>query len=470
MVKRVAGIGFTIFAVGYVILNFISIIYENNFIVTSLSVCGLLALFFALMTLERRAIVLPSFLVLCAVAISIFDANTSFFAVFWEGSRAMRSLISMLLVLPIVGWVLNQESYVEDTIILLKDRIKNSKVLYFVNSFLTQLISFFLLFGAIAVVYQIVQSFFSKHDSEAWKRFKATSILRGFALSTIWVISIPSFAYSVEVMNAGLIPALIQGFILSLLGLLLSVFYLHIYEKRNKISISKDISETISEVLGGADRKKNLHRNPLEFLFLFLSLLALTLIVNALVPVGLLTIIPIVVVCWAVVYFLVKKKFRHFIAEGKRYIKVGVSSRTQETSLLFAAGLLIAALNSSGLSVTVMEGIYHWTENIPGLNFLWVLPFIVVFLGFFGIGPLTVMVIIAGIVKSIHLPYPPELIVLTMTLGSAISIMFSPVIIPVIFLSSINGQSPIENSIKQNWKFAIGFYLLVELYIQLMIL
>lgn len=84
-------------------------------------------------------------------------------------------------------------------------------------------------------------------------------------------------------------------------------------------------------------------------------------------------------------------------------------------------------------------------------------------------GPLTVMVLVAGILGEMALPYPPELLVLSITSGSAISILLSPFIMPVIVLSAENKLNSFTNGIKFNWKFALVFYLLVQFYIQMMI-
>ena len=67
------------------------------------------------------------------------------------------------------------------------------------------------------------------------------------------------------------------------------------------------------------------------------------------------------------------------------------------------------------------------------------------------------------------LPYPPELIVLAVTSGSVISILISPVIMPVIVLSASNGLSLFTNGIKFNWKYALVFYIIVQIYIQTMV-
>lgn len=79
------------------------------------------------------------------------------------------------------------------------------------------------------------------------------------------------------------------------------------------------------------------------------------------------------------------------------------------------------------------------------------------------------MVLVAGILESMSFPYPPELIVLAITSGSVISIMLSPLIMPVIILSSSNGLGLVTNGLKFNWKFAIAFYIIVQVYLQSMI-
>ncbi|WP_255585162.1 hypothetical protein [Virgibacillus saliphilus] len=68
--------------------------------------------------------------------------------------------------------------------------------------------------------------------------------------------------------------------------------------------------------------------------------------------------------------------------------------------------------------------------------------------------------------ESIHLPYPPELIVLAITSGSAISILLSPLIMPLIMLSGSNGLSGFKNGVVFNWKYAVVIYVMVQVYMQ----
>src|SRR5699024_12774593 len=94
---------------------------------------------------------------------------------------------------------------------------------------------------------------------------------------------------------------------------------------------------------------------------------------------------------------------------------------------------------------------------------------IVIFLSMLGLCTLTVIVLVAGILYSLSLPYPTELIVLAITSGRVISIIISPLILPLIVLSAANGLSSFTNGVKFNWKFGLVFYIVTQIYIQIMV-
>ena len=155
--------------------------------------------------------------------------------------------------------------------------------------------------------------------------------------------------------------------------------------------------------------------------------------------------------------------------ETRYYFSAGIAKQAQQFSILIAAGLLIYALNQSDIGDYVISGMNLLTDVVPVLNILFLVPFIVILLGFIGLGPLPVIVLVTGVLEAIPFPYPPELVVLAVTSGSVISIILSPFVMPVIILSSINGLSGIQNGLRFNLKFAIAFYIMVQLFIQTLI-
>ncbi len=96
----------------------------------------------------------------------------------------------------------------------------------------TQIIAYFLLFGAIPMLYQFVSMILKDEKGEAWERYKGTAILRGFALSVLWVVSIPSFAYVVEAMDASLWKSIVQGLGVSAAGSILAILFFPLENKK----------------------------------------------------------------------------------------------------------------------------------------------------------------------------------------------------------------------------------------------
>src|SRR5699024_11905446 len=115
-----------------------------------------------------------------------------------------------------------------------------------------------------------------------------------------------------------------------------------------------------------------------------------------------------------------------FKALTKDYFFNSLKNQTYQVSLMLSIGALIYSLNQTNFAENVVGGLNFLENYISWLNPLYLLPFIVIILGLLGLGSLTVMVLMAGILNSLALPYPPELIVLAITSGSVISILISP--------------------------------------------
>src|SRR5699024_4098002 len=107
--------------------------------------------------------------------------------------------------------LLREKPYMEAIMSFGQNVLNTSRKFYLGMISFTQIIAYFLLFGSIPMMYQVVNMVLKDRQSEAWENFKGTALLRGFALSTLWVVSIPSFAFVVETMDASLSISIIQG-------------------------------------------------------------------------------------------------------------------------------------------------------------------------------------------------------------------------------------------------------------------
>ncbi|MDQ0429801.1 hypothetical protein QOZ98_002629 [Planomicrobium stackebrandtii] len=463
-----AAIGFIFSVSAYALVHFVTYFFESGPLNAMLPILGVLILLSALFLLPLKKIQLQLFLIAAALIVLFFTSN-SFMGDIFEGLQQMRSLIGLLLIVPMISWVLKEEPYIEEIMSFAHNLLNKSQKFYFGLMAMTQVISHFLLFGVVPMMYRFIDVFLKEHKDEAWENFKGTAILRGFGLSTLWVISIPSFIFAVEALEATLWKSMALGFAFAFAGTILSVIFSYFQEKKYGVDFTYVLKQEIDKAMKNSRNQGKWNKDVAEFVFLFISLFGTIFFVHEMTGLEFLLTIPLVILGWTMLYFLIKRKPCSFVVETRYYFSTGIAKQAQQFSILIAAGLLIYALNQSNAGGYVIGGMNYLTGIVPVLNVLFLIPFIVIFLGFIGLGPLPVIVLVTGVLEAIPFPYPPELVVLAVTSGSVISIILSPFVMPVIILSSVNGLSGIRNGLQFNLKFAVAFYIMVQLFIQTVI-
>ncbi|MGR9047533.1 hypothetical protein ACQ4XT_02610 [Halobacillus faecis] len=466
---QIAKRGYTIFISLYVLMHFVVYFIGGDMLSTTLSLFGLAAFVLGYFFLPVKQAAISLLLLIIALIVHL-SAGTSLIEGTVSGFTVMSGLIALLLIVPTISWVLEEKSYIESVINFAQNLLNTSRKFYFGMMVITQIISYFLLFGSIPMVYSMINDFLSKQKGEAWENYKGTALLRAFSLTTMWVVSIPSFIFAVDALGASLGLSILQGFFISFAGILLSVLFSYYQERHYGVDLTAGIQEQLKKIAEQKKQDTKGNRDALEFGFLFITLFGSIFLLNALWDVQLLLIIPIVIVTWVILYFIIRKRSSAITENGKTYVAKSIPNKAQQFSILLAAGFLINAVNQSGYGEYIIDGLFYVTDSVPFLNFLWVLPFVVIILGFIGLGPLTVIVLVSGILQGVDLPYPPEIVVLGITSGSVISIMLSPLILPSIILSSVNKLSIIKNGLMFNYKYALAFYVMVQIYLQLFVL
>lgn len=469
VLRKFAAKGFTASVSFYTLLHFITYFYENDDLIAFLSILGFLTLAFAFLLLPLKKMQLQFFLAVLGMIILYFTSDSLMTGIA-EGLRQMRSLISLLLIVPIISWVLKEEPYIDEIMSFAHRLLYQSQRFHFGLTAMTQFISHFLLFGAVPMMYNFIGSFLAEQKGEAWENFKGTAILRGFAFSTLWVISIPSFIFAVEALEATLWKSVLLGFGFAFAGTLLSAVFSYYEEKKYGINFSAILQTEIDKAMRNSRNSGKWNHDVVEFLLLFVSLFGAIFIVQELWNLEFLLVIPLVILAWTALYFVLKRRTSNYIKQTKAYFSESIAKQAQQLSILLAAGFLIYALNQSEAGTYIVGGMNYLTSHVKLLNILFLLPFVPILLGFIGLGPLPVIVLVTGILETTALPYPPELVVLAVTSGSVISIILSPLVMPVIILSSMNGLSGIRNGLQFNLKFAIAFYFMIQFFIQTVIL
>lgn len=456
---------FTIAIIIYAILHYIDVLFPLTTASTLLGLTGIIVFVSGVLLLSMRTITVPLFLFLIAFVIQVMTGH-SLVSMIIEGSIEMSNLITLLLIVPAISWIFQEEPYIEAIVQVGKQLFDTSKKFYAGMMLINQIIAYFLLFGCIPMMYQFVNDFLPSKTGEAWEYFKGTALLRSFALTTLWVVSIPSFAFAVDHLGASLGWSILQGFFISMLGIALALFFLVQKEKTYQMNFTAGIQEEMHTRLHNSMKPHEAKRLVTEFVALFVSMFSTILLIHFVVGWRLLAVIPPIIMMWTIGYFLSKKRSKQLVLHTNTYITVHIQQKAQQFSVLLAAGILIYSVTQSGVGEYMIDGLFYLVDVIPFVNFLAIIPFMAIVLGFLGLGPLTVIVLVAGILESVALPFPPELVVLAMTSGSVISVMLSPVVLPVIILSTTNRLSIMKNGIGFNWGFAVIFYFIVQLYLQ----
>lgn len=468
MIQNLTSWGLRISIISFAFLHFFTIFWEVEFLLLCLKISGLSLIIFSIGYFTIKKFKLPLTIFIVGLIILFLSGHPLLDGIF-HGVILMRNMVGLLMVVPLISWVLREEPYIEDVMSLFRRFIDTSKRFYASLVIFTQIIAYFLLFGSIQMMYQFVQIILKDQSSELWENFKGTALLRGFALSTMWVISIPSFVFAVDALGASLWIAILQGLGMAIVGTLMAVIYISLKEKRLNVSFTSVIQDNLEKLTENASPKAVQKRKVVEFFILFITLFGTIFLIHAVFHVNLLITIPIVIICWIITFYIVKRRGHKLGNIGKTFVMNDVLKNSYQLNIMLTVGVLIYGLRQTDFANIVVNG-FHTVENyIPVINPLFLLPFIVIILGLVGLGPLTVMVLVAGILSSLNLPYPPELIVLSVTSGSVISILISPVILPVIALSASNGLSMFTNGMKFNWKFSILFYIVVQIYLQTMV-
>lgn len=452
----------------YTLIHIVTSFNEQSLLMQLLSYIGLVIIMFSMLAIPLRNFKLPLFILLIAIII-LFYSQTNIFSGILLGVQQMRNVIGILVIIPLISWVLQEEPYIEDMMSVFHNFINTSKKFYFTMISLTQVLTYFLLFGSINMMYQFIDIILKDQKSEIWQRYKGTALLRGYGLSTLWVITVPSFIVVVDTLGASIYISIAQGFGIALVGTILAVLFVAPTERKHNLNITPILQTEINNVLLTASTDiKTRKRNVIEFFLLFFSLFGAIFFIYSIWNIPLMTLIPLTIIGWIITFYLYKQRMYKLKSIAKQYFSNELGKKAYQVALMLSIGTLIYSLNQTNFAENVVGGLNAIENVVSWLNPLYLLPFIVIILGLMGLGPLTVMVLVAGILESLNLPYPPELIVLSITSGSVISILISPVLMPLIVLSDSNGLNLFTNGIKSNWKYAFAFFIVTQIYIQIM--
>src|SRR5699024_4339132 len=128
--------GLRISILTFLILHLFTAFFPVPIFLHLLSFSGILIFLFTLAIIAFRNFKLLLFILFSSIFILILS-NTHFFVGLLQGVLQMRNVIGLLIVIPLISWVLQEEPYIEDIISLFHKLINSSRKFYFMLMSLT---------------------------------------------------------------------------------------------------------------------------------------------------------------------------------------------------------------------------------------------------------------------------------------------------------------------------------------------
>src|SRR5690625_1710507 len=177
--------GLRISTLTYALLHLTTSFLPFDRLVFLLSLAGIAMIVFTSLSRSISTYKLPLFMLITGISVLLYS-GTPLIEGILNGMLQMRNVIGLLIIMPLISWVLSEEPYIEDMMALFHKMLNTSRKFYFMLVSFTQVFSYFLLFGAIPMMYQLVDIVLKDKTSKALQNFKSTSLLRGFSLSILW--------------------------------------------------------------------------------------------------------------------------------------------------------------------------------------------------------------------------------------------------------------------------------------------
>ncbi|MEL7564938.1 MAG: hypothetical protein AAGU27_08640 [Dehalobacterium sp.] len=447
--------------IAYILLYLLSTMVPRPTIFELQSAMGFIILTSAFLILPKRGLILPILLIM--LSLIIVGITSSSPVVLWVALREMKAIITLIILISLVSWIVGHRPYVKALMAFGQKSIKTPTRFFSFVWVLTYFISSFMTNGGIVFVYQMFC-----HEKKAivseleWDFTLSTAIMRGYTLTALWSIVQPAFAYVIVGTHAPLLPTMVKGFGLGIIGFLISALIYRIQLKPIQISpdLTPELSKRLEEQLDGLVWK---------FLMWLSFMLVGIFIANHLFHMDILLSVPVVIVIITTLYFVSTKSMFQYKKLWLRLITVDLGQKKKELFVILSAGLLVGTLKETGYG-QVLFSFFLTVVNYLNMNIFVGLTLVVVMLGFCGFPPVPAMVLLSGILGNFSVNYSPDLIALSLLLGVSVTVVIAPITIPLLLISSLNGRSTLENGFRWNIMFGILLLIIGQIYIQLLAL
>jgi len=371
--------------------------------------------------------------------------------------NSMTGLIAILTVMQLFTVPIEAGKYNLAVGQLLKRVCKGEGSLYLFISLITNIFSSILSMGSVPIVHSLTEDTVKKRIND-YKRFLATSISRGFALSTLWAPGAATIFLVGQVTGVGWPRIFFPGLFLALLGITVSSLLEFGRYKR-----SANRQDSVIENLVNDTEKREESKNGLKIWHIagaIVSVVLLTLLFIRL-NIGASSSSSVVLSGFLVslTWILLLRKEPQLESGLKNYWNKGVLKAAELAPFFIAIGVFSGAFQKSSLAVLLEQSLQGFAHGL-GLFAIVLIPLAIMVLALVGLHPFISVVLLGQILMTLNLPLPAITLALCLNLGGSIAYMLSPFAGIIMTMAKFTDSTAVDIAIRWNWLFCTIYFTL----------
>ncbi|WCK56682.1 hypothetical protein PP175_12620 [Aneurinibacillus sp. Ricciae_BoGa-3] len=306
----------------------------------------------------------------------------------------MLYLLSLFAVVPLLSIPIQVGGYREAFERLFDGRVKSVSQLYRVVTALSYFLGTFLNMATIPLVHSSVKSVVKAWPIRNHKRFLASGIIQGYSLPIIWtpfsgIVGVVLHVTHVRWVH--IFPILLA---ISLATMVFNWIIFSVIEGNKQLKITHNETAAASSP-ASVEEDSSIRSMLLQIIAAIVLLLVLVVSIDSVSTLGLVVIVTLFTVPFSWIWCLLLKKSPAFWAEVKNHFKHKMPEMSESFAVFLTAGFFVEALRYSGNDHLVNQ-LFIELHDIVGIHiFVFLLPFIVLFLSFVGLHPIVVVNLLA---------------------------------------------------------------------------
>lgn len=441
--KITSALGLTSFiTVGFYLVN---IFYSMRWLEITYSVLAAILLFCAIFIVRRSNQVI--IILLLVSGFYFFISENSDLVTMIYGFGENINLLSIFILVPLLAIYISIAGYTE----ALKQKIiemeqnSNSKP-YRLSFLLTLTMGLVLNLGSMSIIYNIAKRSFSNY----YQKKLVLMILRAFGFC---MFCSPYFV------NIGLVLALyhvswldvgVFGFLIGLIYIIVNIIFFPFIQFNDDQFVKREKEISV-------EGKAKLYP-----LYLFGGiLLALSLILDFLLEVSMLTIVSVLGFAYPLIWSLLTKRGKQYFKQLMIYVKTSFQRLKNEIVVFVSAGFFGAAISETDIGIEISKIIFTYSfDSMLIMSYIVIL--FAIFLSLLGIHPVVIITGIGSALSPQFFGVSGSFMALLLIVAWTLATQLSPFSGSILMASSLANHSPWEFS-KQNLLFVVVLTIILPL-------